>query len=59
MQHPSTRLLFASYRRGSGLRLAFARGQGFFNAWDIQDEPGETAVYLDGDVGLVPLPDLR
>ena len=32
--------------------------QGFFNAWDIQDEPGETAVYLEGDVGLVPLPEL-
>jgi hypothetical protein len=28
----------------------------FFDKWDIQDEPGETAVYLEGDVGLVPLP---
>ena len=33
--------------------------QAFFNAWDIQDEPGETAVYLEGDVGLVPLPEIR
>jgi hypothetical protein len=32
--------------------------QAFFDAWDIQDEPGETAVYLEGDVGLVPLPEL-
>jgi hypothetical protein len=30
--------------------------RGFFEAWDIQDEPGEIAVYLEGDVGLVPLP---
>jgi hypothetical protein len=30
----------------------------FFTEWDIDDEPGETAVRLQGDVGLVPLPDL-
>ncbi len=28
----------------------------FFEEWNIQDEPGEVAVYLEGDVGLVPLP---
>ena len=28
----------------------------FFTEWDIQDEPGEVAVRLEGDVGLVPLP---
>ena len=28
----------------------------FFQRWDIQDEPGEIAVMLDGDVGLVPEP---
>jgi hypothetical protein len=28
----------------------------FFEEWDIYDEPGETATYLEGDVGLVPLP---
>jgi len=31
----------------------------FFDTWDIRDEPGEFAVYLEGDVGLVPVPDLR
>jgi hypothetical protein len=30
--------------------------QAFFDAWDIQDEPGEIAVLLEGDVGLVPSP---
>jgi hypothetical protein len=30
----------------------------FFAEWDIADEPGEIAVRLDGDVGLVPLPEL-
>ena len=29
----------------------------FFTEWDIQDEPGEVAVRLDGQVGLVPLED--
>ena len=29
----------------------------FFEEWQIEDEPGEVAVYLEGDVGLVPLPD--
>jgi len=28
----------------------------FFEEWDIQDEPGEEAIFLEGDVGLVPLP---
>ncbi len=28
----------------------------FFREWDIRDEPGELAVRLVGDVGLVPLP---
>jgi hypothetical protein len=30
--------------------------QAFFEEWEIEDEPGEIAVLLDGDVGLVPLP---
>jgi len=30
----------------------------FFDEWDIQDEPGEVAVRIAGDVGLVPLPAL-
>ena len=28
----------------------------FFERWDISDEPGEYAVRLEGDIGLVPLP---
>jgi hypothetical protein len=28
----------------------------FFEEWDIEDEPGETATILEGDVGLVPVP---
>jgi hypothetical protein len=28
----------------------------FFEEWDIRDEPGEVAIPLEGDVGLVPLP---
>ena len=27
----------------------------FFRAWNIEDEPGEEAIVLEGDVGLVPL----
>jgi hypothetical protein len=27
----------------------------FFTEWDIQDEPGEVMIRLEGDVGLVPL----
>ncbi len=27
----------------------------FFEEWQIGDEPGEVAIVLDGDVGLVPL----
>jgi len=30
--------------------------QAFFQEWDIQDEPGEVAILLEGDVGLVPEP---
>jgi hypothetical protein len=30
----------------------------FFEEWEIHDEPGEEAFVLEGDVGLVPLPDL-
>ncbi len=29
----------------------------FFEQWEIEDEPGEEAIFLEGDVGLVPLPD--
>ena len=28
----------------------------FFDEWDISDEPGEVAIVLEGDVGLVPTP---
>ena len=28
----------------------------FFEEWDIQDEPGEVTIVLEGDVGLVPTP---
>jgi hypothetical protein len=27
----------------------------FFEEWDIADEPGEVAIRLEGDIGLVPL----
>jgi hypothetical protein len=30
--------------------------EAFFDRWDIDDEPGEVAVVLEGDVGLVPAP---
>ena len=29
--------------------------QAFFEHWQIADEPGEVAIMLEGDVGLVPL----
>lgn len=29
----------------------------FFEQWEIEDEPGEEAFLLEGDVGLVPLPE--
>jgi hypothetical protein len=29
--------------------------QAFFDQWQIEDEPGEVAIRLEGDVGLVPL----
>ncbi len=28
----------------------------FFEQWDIRDEPGEEAIFLEGDIGLVPDP---
>lgn len=28
----------------------------FFQEWEIYDEPGEIAIRLEGDLGLVPLP---
>jgi hypothetical protein len=28
----------------------------FFSEWGIADEPGEVAIRLEGDVGLVPTP---
>jgi hypothetical protein len=28
----------------------------FFTEWSIDDEPGEVAIPLEGDVGLVPVP---
>lgn len=28
----------------------------FFEAWEIEEEPGEIAIDLEGDVGLVPFP---
>lgn len=33
-----------------------AGARAFFERWEIEDEPGEEAIYLEGDVGLVPLP---
>jgi hypothetical protein len=44
-------------RRSTRLRIgARSRGaQEFFEEWQIEDEPGEIAIELDGDVGLVPL----
>jgi len=27
----------------------------FFEEWEIEDEPGEVAIVLEGDVGVVPL----
>ena len=27
----------------------------FFTEWNIEDEPGETMIRLEGDIGLVPL----
>lgn len=29
--------------------------RGFFERWDIRDEPGERAIPLEGDIGVVPL----
>jgi hypothetical protein len=31
----------------------------FFTEWDIQDESGEVAIFLEGDIGLVPVPNSR
>ena len=30
----------------------------FFEEWEIYDEEGEVSIRLEGDVGLVPLPNL-
>ncbi len=38
----------AHWRTGDG-------AQAFFDEWQIDDEPGEVAIRLEGDVGLVPL----
>ena len=32
------------------------RARAFFREWEIEMEPGEEAITLEGDVGLVPLP---
>lgn len=33
------------------------RGAGtFFEEWEIDEEEGEVAIRLEGDVGLVPVP---
>ena len=32
-----------------------AGANAFFDEWQIDDEPGEVAIRLEGDVGLVPL----
>ena len=40
----------------AGRALAHARGSAcFFEEWEIEDEPSEVGVLLEGDVGLVPL----
>jgi len=31
----------------------------FFRLWEIEAEPGEEAIVLEGDIGLVPLPASR
>jgi len=31
----------------------------FYTRWRIDKESGERSIYLEGDVGLVPLPDLK
>lgn len=40
--------------------LAFWRsregGRECYQKWNVQNEPGEVAIALDGDTGLVPLP---
>jgi hypothetical protein len=32
-----------------------AGAMAFFESWQIDDEPGEVAIRLEGDIGLVPL----
>ena len=39
----------AEWRSSEGART-------FFREWEIEDEPGEIATVLEGDVGLVPIP---
>jgi hypothetical protein len=43
----STRPLWET-REGAGV---------FYRLWGVEDEPGEEAIQLEGDLGLVPLPD--
>ena len=31
-------------------------GSEFYRLWKIEDEPGEVAIRLEGDVGLAPMP---
>jgi hypothetical protein len=33
------------------------RATAFYEEWELEDEPGEVAISLEGDVGLVPLPE--
>jgi hypothetical protein len=33
-----------------------AGANAFFEKWEIEAEPGEQSILLEGDVGLVPLP---
>jgi hypothetical protein len=30
----------------------------FYSRWNVQHDPGDTTIFLEGDLGLVPLPDL-
>lgn len=39
----------AMWETGEGARA-------FFQQWEIAGQPGETAIVLQGDVGLVPVP---
>jgi hypothetical protein len=41
--------------RASALAYAREDARAFFQEWEIDSEPGQVAIELDGDVGLVPL----